>query len=384
MTKGPGNQLYDERLRELGSFNLEKSMLREDLITTYQYLKGDCKEDGDSPFTGSHMEKIRDHEEQGKSLRSGRKPVSLQISDGKKEDARNSASPLTIQPLQSPITVKVMEQLILDVISKHVEEKVIKSSQYGFTGGKSCLTSLIAFYEGMSGWVDEGGAVDAVFLDFSKAFERDSYFYWIVKFSSCEVQCPQHLNLSIVLTKAKREDLVSEVEIGSCLGHSEPEVMDFDKSLLTGAKATGRSQCWMLEKQSSGCSYRNIIDPLEDEDGHLTNKDRDKAEVFNTFFASLFNMDDGPRGSQCPELEDHNCENDQLQVDPEIALDLLLKMDPYKYKGPDGICSRILQELADVITEHLSMIFECSQMSGRWQTLSRFSRITRMRALEAC
>jgi len=41
---------------------------------------------------------------------------------------------------------KVMEQLILAVISKHVEEKkVIRSSQHGFTKGKSCLTNLIAF-----------------------------------------------------------------------------------------------------------------------------------------------------------------------------------------------------------------------------------------------
>ncbi|KAJ7419952.1 hypothetical protein WISP_50984 [Willisornis vidua] len=34
--------------------------------------------------------------------------------------------------------------------------------------------------------------------------------------------------------------------------------------------------------------------------------------------------DDGPRVSQCPELEDHDCENDQLTVNPEIVHDLLL------------------------------------------------------------
>jgi len=41
---------------------------------------------------------------------------------------------------------KVMEQLILEVSIKQVEEKkVIRSSQHGFTKGKSCLTNLIAF-----------------------------------------------------------------------------------------------------------------------------------------------------------------------------------------------------------------------------------------------
>jgi len=69
-----------------------------------------------------------------------------------------------------------MEQLILEVIVKQVEEKkVIRSSQHGFTKGKSCLANLIAFYDGMTGWVDEGRAVDVVYLDFSKAFVTASH-----------------------------------------------------------------------------------------------------------------------------------------------------------------------------------------------------------------
>jgi len=56
----------------------------------------------------------------------------------------------------SSILEKVMEQLILDVIFKQMEEKkVIRSHQHGFTKGKLCLTILIAFYDVMSGWVDE-------------------------------------------------------------------------------------------------------------------------------------------------------------------------------------------------------------------------------------
>ena len=96
--------------------------------------------------------------------------VTLIFKKGHKEDPGN------YRPV-SPTSVpgKVMEQIVLREITQHVRgNRGIRPSQHGFTKGRSCFTNLV-LYDLVTHLMDEGKAVDVVYLDFSKAFDMVSH-----------------------------------------------------------------------------------------------------------------------------------------------------------------------------------------------------------------
>ena len=86
----------------------------------------------------------------------------------------SKANPENYRPIaSSSYLIKVFERVIRKYTMCYLEENhLLNSSQHGFRQNRSCLSQLLAHYETILHYIEEGLGVDVIYLDFAKAFDK--------------------------------------------------------------------------------------------------------------------------------------------------------------------------------------------------------------------
>ena len=119
---------------------------------------------------------------------------------------------------------------------------------------------------------------------------------------------------------------------------------------------------WSYVKSKT--STRTGISDLKKEDGTMAKTDRDKAEVLNAFFQSVFTREPDGRLPTSPHFE-FDSELTDFDITKEDVRKLLRKLKTGKAAGLDGIPPLLLVETADSLALPVSIIFQKSLEEGR-------------------
>ena len=86
----------------------------------------------------------------------------------------DKSQPGNYRPISlTSVVGKLMETILRDNMVKFLDDdNIINDSQHGFRSKRSCLTNLLDFFHYIFYVYDESKAVDIVYLDFQKAFDK--------------------------------------------------------------------------------------------------------------------------------------------------------------------------------------------------------------------
>ncbi|GAB0175731.1 mitochondrial enolase superfamily member 1 [Grus japonensis] len=205
---------------------------------------------------------------------------------------------------------------------------VTGNSQHGFTQSESCLTNLMAIYDKIIGLVEKRRPVDAIHLDFSKAFNAISHNIPVSEYT---------------------EDGWTTIQETKWLGDGAQRVV------VNGLHSTWTSV-------TSGVPQGSILE----------------HNLCNIFANNLKEATECPLVRYAaPELEDRDGEQNEAPITQgEMVSNLLHHLRTYKSMGLDGIHPRVLRELVEMLAKPLSSIYQQSWLTGEVPVDWRLASVT--------
>ena len=106
------------------------------------------------------------------------------------------------------ILCKIMEKFVRDnVISHLIENELLSKKQFGFVSGRSTLTQLLYYLDECIEKIANGNVIDAIYLDFSKAFDTVPHRRLLGKLESYGIQ-GKTLNWINSFLKGRKQQVV--------------------------------------------------------------------------------------------------------------------------------------------------------------------------------
>jgi len=109
-----------------------------------------------------------------KSLESGEIPDEWKTANISAIHKKHSKrKPSNYRPVSlTSVPCKIMESILRGKIMEHMDtQSLFAPQQHGFRPGRSCVTQLLEVMEQWTDTLDSGGAIDAIYFDFAKAFD---------------------------------------------------------------------------------------------------------------------------------------------------------------------------------------------------------------------